>query len=187
MHGSAGIATCSSLPGTTIGQTSVSISGSMVVDTPGLRDDKGFVKWMSHERVRPLIPKKALRPRGVHGFKPGDALEIGDGICRIEYLKGQHECSVAFYGSGMLQVRNNSERSVDPHIPEFMHKDEVLSDGWDVCLRGIGWISLFASKRQRFDRGLFRVSTPGGLGVFCRKSLVGTRWDRKRKKFVIGD
>lgn len=186
-------------------------SNTFLVDTPGLLDDKSVLPMLKHKEVKQTLVSKPLKPRGYESVELDASVFFG-ALARFDYIQGHRPISVAMFASHQIPIHisrsRNSELVYQKHWGDFLkppgpfasdeEKEQRLrewpnmiserveiigkDDGewWDMGIRGVGWMAVKVYGPCSFD-----VYTPGGTGVFLRKSLVVPKWDKRNKRWFL--
>ena len=151
--------TTSMLPSTTIQKIEIRINDDLIlIDTPGLLEERSLQNLLSGEELKRVSPKKTIKPI-TYQIKDKQNIFI-DNYVRIEC---RNENNITFYFSNSLNIdRNFKDNDKLTHLEK---REIFVSAKEDVVIKGLGFF-----KVMNEDKLIIYVVS--GVEVYTRKSLI---------------
>lgn len=171
--------TVSRYPNTTLEFNIIKDSNNTFIDTPGLNQSHSLINNINYDDIRFVNPISIIKPK-VYQIYEDMSFAIG-GLARID-LSLLNNVSVVFYVSNNLLIHrgklSNADELWEKHYGEmlvprlndeysdFISNDISLSNNFDVCIYGLGWISI------KGDLKNLKVITGKDVKVIKREVLI---------------
>lgn len=155
--------TTSILPSTTLNQINVPINDNLIlIDTPGLIDDKSIVNYVDHKLLKRITPKKEVKPKTFQ-LNEGKSIEV-ENLIRLDYINGNKNSFTTYFSNELRVMQIN----ISTHKQNFTeHEKHIfkINNREDIVINGLGYIKIVNS-------GLIEIYAPKNVSVIKRDSMV---------------
>ncbi|MBR3161483.1 MAG: 50S ribosome-binding GTPase [Bacilli bacterium] len=129
--------TVSMYPSTTLSIVPIQLMNLVIIDTPGLIDDKSIINYVNKEDLKKLLPSKEIKPKSCQISGSGSI--VIDKYVRVDYTS-KNDNSIVFYTSNMLNIRFNSLKN--DYLKNLNEYTFEVDRKKDIVLPGIGFIKI---------------------------------------------
>lgn len=182
--GDQSVITTSYYPGTTLGFIQIPLDEkSVMVDTPGIVNDKQIVHYVSAKDLKKITPKKEIKPRN-YQLEAGQTLFVG-GLARLDFVKGEQQTFTCYFSNEIpihrtklvqadeLYKRQRGKLLSPPDERTLTKLPNLVTSSYrieasktDVVFPGLGWMTI-----NKGDATIVAHS-PKDVPVTLRESLI---------------
>lgn len=147
-------------PSTTLDTVEIKINNLTIIDTPGLIDEGNIINYLSKEKLKQVLPKKAINPKTCQINNKGSI--IIDKLLRIDY-ETEEKNSIVIYCSQQLNIKFISK---DNNILKDLQLNKYnIDNNKDLVIPGLCFIKI----TKKIKMNIYSLS---GTKPYIRNNLI---------------